>query len=115
MCIYFPAFFTFSPQMAHSSDASLFPHMTFQSLGYFTKLSVAFRVCPSPPWDRLEFFRAVFTEKGKKRGRVKANLSENVNNAVGGKCIIVTILWFLHHMSLLRCSPRNLGQKRCRQ
>ena len=48
---------------------SLFPHMTFQNVGYILKCAAAFRVCPPSVlgWGRV-FVKAVVTEMGKKRG-----------------------------------------------
>ena len=40
-------FSKFSPRKLHfRQDPFLFPHMTFQSLGYVMKRAAAFRVCP---------------------------------------------------------------------
>ena len=44
--IFAPAFFTFPRQKVHFPQTpSLFPHMTFQSLGYILKRPALFRVC----------------------------------------------------------------------
>ena len=41
-----PAFFTFLQKAHFFQTPSLFPHMTFQNLGYVIKRAAAFRVCP---------------------------------------------------------------------
>ena len=64
---YSPAFFTFSQQKAHFPQTPfLFPHMTFQSLGYVMKRAAAFRVCPPTVLGLVRVFVRV-TEMGKRK------------------------------------------------